>query len=80
MELESTSRISYSSEAIMSDVETERRRRLSLWYKIAHERNLSTVDPQRLRELGSRYINRQASVTGVIGNCHFKSSRSNATT
>ena len=36
----------------MSDVETERQRRLSLWHQIAQEQDLNSIEPQRLRELG----------------------------
>jgi putative restriction endonuclease len=36
----------------MSDVETERQRRLHLWHQIAQEQDLNSIEPQRLRELG----------------------------
>ena len=36
----------------MSDVETERQRRLHLWHQIAQEQDLKSIEPQRLRELG----------------------------
>jgi putative restriction endonuclease len=39
-------------EAVMSDVATERQRRLQLWQQLAHEEDLNSVEPQRLRALG----------------------------
>ncbi len=36
----------------MSDVETERQCRRSLWHQIALEQDLKSVEPHRLRELG----------------------------
>jgi hypothetical protein len=38
--------------AEMSDVETERQRRLHLWRQIAQEQDLNSIEPQRLRALG----------------------------